>query len=467
MKEQKKSVKQTTITRRQFVAGAAATAFTIVPRHVLGAGHSRSGSAGPAPSEKLNLGSIGVGGTQGGSDVAAVSSENIYALCDVDQTYLDKSAARYPKAKLYRDFRQMLDNEHKNLDGVTVTIPDFMHATASVWAMERGLAVHCQKPLTATVWEARLLADAARKYKVATQMGNQGYSAVATRIACEYIWNGEIGDVTEVHSWNGDGFSRGIVQWPPAEPVPATLDWNLWQGRSREHTYSAKIHPHDWRGFLDYGTMMIGDWGIHQLGPANWSLGLGETGPTSVECIAVTGVNPVTYPSYACKIEFPARASQYVKSGQMPAVTVYWYEGSMKKLFKRPQGIPPEDMRGVNEIFIGTKGYLGTSGRGESYTLLPRSRQVGHPRPPEVLKRSPGHFRDWIRACKGGLPACSNFTIAGPYTEWMLLGAISWRFPHEKLLWDAKNLRFTNNEKANEFVKPNFRKGWELPDVGV
>ena len=331
--------------------------------------------------------------------------------------------------------------------------------------MERGIGVHCQKPLTATVWEARLLANAARKYKVATQMGNQGYSSVATRIACEYIWNDEIGDITEVHSWNGGGFSRGIVQWPPPEPVPATLDWNLWQGRSQEHTYSSKIHPVNWRGFLDYGTMMIGDWGIHQLGPANWALGLGETCPTSVECIAVTGVNPVTYPNYACKIQFPERPSKYVKSGKMPPVAVYWYEGSMAKMFKPPQGLTQEDIRGVNEIFVGTKGYLGTSDRGESYTLLPRSKQAGHPRPPEVLKRSPGHFQDWIRACKGGEPACSNFTIAGPYTEWMLLGAISWRFPHEKLLWDGKNLRFTNNEKANEFVKPNFRKGWELQDI--
>jgi hypothetical protein len=181
----------------------------------------------------------------------------------------------------------------------------------------------------------------------------------------------------------------------------------------------------------------------------------------------VTGVNPVTYPSYACKIQFPERANKYSKSGRMPPVTVYWYEGSMVKMLKPPQGLTQEDMRGVNEVFVGTKGFLGTNDRGESYTLLPRSRQAGHPRPPQVLKRSPGHFQDWIRACKGGQPACSNFTIAGPYTEWMLLGAISWRFPDEKLLWDGKNLRFTNNEKANEFIKPDFRKGWELKNVTV
>jgi predicted dehydrogenase len=462
MQELKKCVNTKIVSRRDVLGGAAAAAaFMIVPRHVLG------GEAGPAPSEKLNLGSIGVGGMQGFNDVRSVSSQNIYALCDVDEGNLKKAAAQFPKAKLYRDFREMLDKEQKNLQGVTITIPDFMHATASLWAMERGIGVHCQKPLTHTVWEARLLANAAKKYKVATQMGNQGYSAQATRIACEYIWNDEIGDVTEVHSWNGGGFSRGITQWPPAEPVPATLDWNLWQGRAQEHTYSSKIHPINWRGFLDYGTMMIGDWGIHQYGPANWALGLGETYPASVECTAVEGVNPVTYPNYACKLEWPERPSKFVKSGKMPPVAVHWYEGSLARRFKAPQELTQEDMKGINEIFIGTKGLLGTSGRGESYTLLPRAKQVGHPRPPEVLKRSPGHFQDWIRALKGGEPACSNFTIAGPYTEWMLLGAISWRVPNEKLLWDGKNLRFTNNDKANELVRPNFRKGWELKDVAV
>jgi hypothetical protein len=146
-------------------------------------------------------------------------------------------------------------------------------------------------------------------------------------------------------------------------------------------------------------------------------------------------------------------------------VDVYWYEGSVAGAFKRPDAIPEDDMKDMNEIFIGTKGYLGTMGRGESYSLLPREKQKNHPRPPEVIERSPGHFEDWIRALKGGKPACSNFEISGPYTEWMLLGAISWRFPNETLKWDGKNLRFTNNEKANEFVRPNFRKGWELKDV--
>jgi predicted dehydrogenase len=459
MKEQLKI--RTQCSRRQFLGTTAAlTAFSLVPRHVLG------GASQPAPSEKMNVGCVGVGGMQGLNDVRSVArSENIYALCDVDETNLNRAAAQFPSAKLYRDYREMLDKEQKNLHGITITIPDHMHATVALYAMERGVAVHCQKPLTQTVWEARLLAKAAQKYKVATQMGNQGYSAVATRVACEIIWHGDLGDITEVHSMNASGFARGITEWPAAEPVPATLNWDVWTGRAPEHTYSSRIHPSNWRGFLDYGTMMVGDWGIHQLGPANWALQPGS--PTSVQCLAATGVNPITYPSYSCKIEFPERPNKYVPAGKMPPVAVYWYEGSLARSFKAPQGLAQEDIGGSNEVFVGTKGFMGTSGRGEGVRLLPVSKMEGYKYPDPVLKRSPGHFQDWFQACKGGEPACSNFSIAGPYAEWMLLGTICWRFPNEKLLWDGKNLRFTNNDKANEFVKPKFRKGWELKDIVV
>ena len=434
-------------------------AFSIVPRRVLAA------SGEQPPSEKLNIGCVGVGGMQGAGDVDNVSVENIYALCDVDETFLAKAAAKYPSAKLYRDFREMLDKEYKNLDAITVTIPDHMHASVALRAMERGLHVHCQKPLTQTVWEARLLTKAAQKYKVATQMGNQGYSSQATRIACEIIWSGELGDITEVHSMSGGGFARDIKEWPAAEEAPKTLDWDLWTGRAAEHPYSSKIHPINWRGFLEYGTQMIGDWGIHQLGPANWGLQLGS--PVSVECTAVDEVNEVTYPHYACKMLFPERPNKYVPSGKMPPVTVYWYEGKMAANFVRPDALAGENLEDFNEIFIGAKGLMGTGGRGESVRLLPESRMSGFKRPAKVLKRSPGHFQDWIRACKGGEAACSNFSIAGPYVEWLLLGAVSWRFPNEVLQWDGPNLRFTNNEKANEFIKPKFRKGWELNDISV
>lgn len=444
--------------RRQFLSalGAMAT-VTIVPRHVI------AGSGQKPPSEKLNIGCVGVGGMQGAADVRSVSGENIYALCDVDELFLGKAAEKYPKAKRYRDYRAMLDKEGKNLQAATVTIPDHMHASVALAAMERGLGVYCQKPLTQSVWEARLLTKAAAKYRVATQMGNQGYSSEATRVACEILWSGEIGDVTEVHSLSTGGFARGTTAWPKAEDTPKTMDWDLWTGRAAVHPYSAKIHPSNWRGFLEYGTQMIGDWGIHQFGPANWGLGLAN--PTSVECTEVKGVNPVTYPHYSCKLEFPERPNPNAKSGTVPAVAVYWYEGDVAKKFPLPKGVTDADFKGLNTVFVGTKGLLGTGGRGESVTLLPKAKMDGYKKPPATLKRSPGHFEDWIRACKGGGPACSNLGVAGPYTEWMLLGAISWRFPNEKLLWDAKALRFTNSEKANEFVKPKFRKGWELEEI--
>jgi predicted dehydrogenase len=463
----KKSTEQTKISRRELLGGAAAVAaFTIVPRHVLAA------SGTTAPSDKLNIGKIGCGGMQGGFDITSIrtAGETFYALCDVDERQAGSAFLDYPNAKLYKDFRKMFDKEAKNLNAVSVTIPDFMHATAAIWAMERGIGAYVQKPLTQTVWEARLLKKAQQKYpKVATQMGNQGYASVATRLATETIWRGDLGDITEVHSSNGSGFARGITSWPEVQPIPPELDWNLWQGRAPEHTFGNGILPSQWRGFLDYGTMMIGDWGIHQLGPANWSLGLSYTYPTSVTCIDVSGVNPVTYPSYAFVVEFPERQHPYKKDQKMPPVKVYWYEGTFARnqRFTIPEGLTAQDFSSFNEIIIGTKGYMGTTGRGEGVSLIPRSKNEGFVAPEEMIPRSPGHFEDWIRACKGGTPSCSNFLISAPYAEWMLLGAISWRFPNEKLLWDGANLRFTNNEKANEFVKPYMRKGWELKDITV
>ncbi|MFC1781310.1 Gfo/Idh/MocA family protein [Planctomycetota bacterium] len=453
----------TKVTRREFLGGAAATAaaaFTIVPRHVL------AGSGQQAPSDMLNVAGIGCGGQGGGDLRSAASGNNVVALCDVDETRGGANFVQYPDAKLYKDFRKMLDREQDNIDAVTIGIPDHMHATAAVWAMERGMGVYVEKPLTQTVWEARLLKKAAQKYQVATQMGNQGYSAVATRVATEFIWNGDLGDVTEVHSMSGGGFARGVTQWPAEEPVPDTLNWDLWTGRAPEHTYSSTIHPSNWRGYLDYGTMMIGDWGIHMLGPANWALGLSYTHPTSVTCTAVEGANSVTYPNYSCVTEFPERDHPYIQGQKMVPVKIYWYEGSMARNFTIPgdTGLTQEDVGRYNEIFIGTEGSIGTGGRGESIGVI---RLNTTERPPEMIKRSPGHMQDWIQACKGGDPACSNFIISAAYTEWMLLGGISWRFPNEKLEWDGENLRFTNNDKANEYVKPNFRQGWEIEDITV
>ena len=450
----KKVSKQTKISRRDFLGGAATVAaFTIVPRHVL------AGSGQPAPSDKLNLGCIGCGGMQGGSDIRNVSSENIYALCDVDDRQAAGTYSFYPNAKKYKDFRKMLDAEHKNLDGVTVTIPDHMHTQVSLWAMERGLGVYCQKPLTKYVWEANLLKKASKKYKVITQMGNQGYSAEATRLACEIIWRGDLGDITEVHASTnsrGPGFGRRVSSWPAPEPIPDGLDWDLWLGCSSSgRTYTSRLLPNTWRGFVDFGSGMLGDWGFHIMGPANWALKLGS--PTSVQCLSVNGMDDINWSDNdVIKWDFPAR-------GEMPPVSIYWHHGGSG--LPVPPDLTRNDISRYNEIFYGSKGYMGTAGRGESIGLIPISKQEGFVKPEQVLPRTRSHYIEWIEAMKSGKPSSSDFSIAGLWGEWIALGYISLRFPGETLMWDPENLRITNNEKANEFIKPTYREGWELKDI--
>ncbi|MFC1781309.1 Gfo/Idh/MocA family protein [Planctomycetota bacterium] len=452
------------VTRRELLGGAAAVAaFTIVPRHVL------AGSGQQAPSDTANIAGVGVGG-QGGGDIRQCSSENIYALCDIDEVKAGSTFAQYyPNTKLYKDFRKMFDKEANNLDGVVCGTPDHMHASVAIWAMERGIGAYVEKPLTQSVWEARLLKKAQQKYpNVATQMGNQGYSNQATRIAAEIIWSGKLGDITEVYSWNTGNFARGILTWPEPEPIPDTLNWDLFTGRAREHAYSSQIHPYQWRGFLEYGTHMIGDWGIHKLGPANLGLGLSHNYPTSITCTEVTGVNEVTYPDYSCVYEFPSRPHPIDETKTMVPVKIYWTEGEKARGYQVPipEGMTAEDFGRANEVFYGSQGYLGTSGRGESIIQIPSGSITELP--PEVLPRvTNGHMGEWLTALKGGPESLSNFSNSAPYTEWMLLGAISWRFPNEKLEWDGENLRFTNNDKANEFVKPYMREGWELEDITV
>jgi hypothetical protein len=450
----KKSFGQTKMSRRELLGGAAAVAaFTIVPRYVMAA------SGTPAPSDKLNLGKIGCGGMQGGGDLRSVSGENIYALCDVDERQGGSAFLQYPNGKLYKDFRRMMDKDGKNLNGVVITIPDHNHAQASIWAMERGIGVYCQKPLTKYLWEANLLKKAAKKYNVITQMGNQGYSAEATRIACEIIWSGDLGDIKEVHAAMGSrgaGFGPRLSQWPAVEPVPAGLSWDLWLGcSSAQRTYTSALLPQNWRGFTDFGSGMLGDWGFHIMGPANWGLHLGS--PISVQCISEEGMDPINWSSTdVIKWEFPARE-------KMPPVTIYWHHGGTG--LPVPEGLTAEDVRGSNEIFYGSKGFMGTNGRGESVSLLPRSKQAGYVKPAAVLPRSPGHYQEWIDAVKSKKPSSSDFSIAGLWGEWMTLGNIALNFPGETLMWDPANLRITNNEKANEYIRPTYRKGWELKDI--
>jgi hypothetical protein len=462
-----------------------------------------------SPNEKLNIASIGAGG-KASSDIKGCSKENIVALCDVDQVRAARKFNEYEKVPKYKDFRRMLDEQANNIDAVIVTIPDFMHATAAMWCMERGKHVYVQKPLTRTVWEARQLLEAANKYKVATQMGNQGYSNEGTRQAAEMIWAGEIGQVTEVHAWTDRPiWPQGLTEIPAAEPVPDTLDWDLWLGIAENRAYTSGgpdyksplnghfYQPGNWRGFYDFGCGALGDMACHILGAPNLALQLGAA--ASVECIQKEGPSDFMFPAKSViRYDFPAR-------GSMPPVKLFWHDG-LKEAPKIP-GVPEGELLGDlprtpaprrihpdepppftgfigdvfdfdkfqtaknasnaevptpdGSLFIGDKGMLTTGTYGEETRLIPVEKMRDYQFPQPVLTRSPGHYRDWIRACKGGDPACSNFNVAVPFVEWMLLGTIALRVPG-KLEWDAEKMRFTNNPEANRYLKPAFRKGWSL-----
>jgi predicted dehydrogenase len=511
------------VSRRYFFYGTLLAGA--VPAAGFGSAPSLKALGYKSPNEKLSIASIGAGGKAASDIRSCAATENIVALCDVD----DKRAApiykQFEKAPKFRDYRQMLDKEDKNIDAVIVAIPDHMHAAAALAAIERGKHVYVQKPLARTVAECRSLQEAARKHRVATQMGNQGYSNEGTRQCAEMIWSGEIGNVTEVHAWtNRPVWPQGLPDLPPESAVPETLDWDLWLGVAAMRPYSEKYLPFNWRGFFDFGCGSLGDMACHILGAPNMALKLGS--PSSVECLGQESESKYYYPSKSTiRFEFPAR-------GSMPPVRITWYDKMMKQpeiagvpageilgdlprrrpAGPRPAGPPPpvsnpwvqgqiftEELlqaqaaaaaeraearpqgqpstgdanarldaqvaRLVSEgsngsLFVGEKGLITTGTYGEQTRLLPMEKMRGYKWPAAFLTRSPGHYRDWIRACKGGDPACSNFDVSAPFTEWVLLGVIALHF-QGKLEWDAEKMKITNNPAANAFLKPLVRKGWK------
>ena len=470
MKNQKRTNKQQNraISRRQFMGdAAAAAAFTIVPRHVLG------GPRHIPPSEKLNIAGIGIGG-RGARVLRELESQNIVVLCDVDWRHAAGTFRRYPKARKYHDFRKMLDKEEKNIDAVAVAAPDHIHAAASMAAIKRGKHVYCEKPLTHSVYEARMVAKAAREHKVATQMGNAGQASEGTRLMCEYIWDGAIGPVREVHVWT-DRPLRGLnsVYWPqgvdrPTDtpPVPDTLDWDLWLGPAPQRPYHPCYVPFKWRGWWDFGTGALGDIGCHRIDPVFRALKLGH--PTSVEA-ALTRVNNETYPvASTVRYQFPERPGPpkagliQSRASLWPPVKLTWYDGGLRP--RRPDELADGQQFGTNGIlFIGDKGKM------LEYTLMPESKRKEYGKPPQMLPRSPGHFIEWIEACKGGKPAGSNFVDhAGLLAEVVLLGNVALRpelketLTRTKLYWDGPNLKFTNMPEANEYLRRDYRQGWSL-----
>ena len=451
MKKQEETNKQKKrkISRRHFIGGAAAAAsFTIVPRHVLG------GNGNTSPSDKLNIACVGAGG-KGRSDVRDVSSENIVALCDVDEKRAAETFNLHPKANRYSDFRKMLETE-KNIDAVTVTTPDHTHAVIAMMAIKMGKHVFVQKPLTHSIYEARMLTEAARKARVATQMGNQGHSGEGIRLICEWIRDGAIGQVREVHAWTdrpGRYWLQGIDRPEETPPVPSTLDWDLWLGPAPYRPYHPFYAPHDWRGWWDFGCGAMGDMGCHILDPPFWALKLGY--PVNVEASS-TPVNSETAPSASIiHYKFPAR-------GGMPPVTVTWYDGGLMP--PRPEELEPERQMGGSDggvLFVGDKGSLMCGCYGSNPQLIPEAKMKAYKQPPKTIPRSNGHHKDWINACKGGKPASSNFDYAGPLTEMVLLGNLAIR-TGKKLNWDGPNMRSANVPEANQYVHTQYREGWAL-----
>jgi len=418
-------------------------AFTIVPRHVLG------GPRMVPPSEKLNIASIGIGG-QGASDIDSVSSENIVALCDVDWgPHTAKTFEKFPNARKYKDFRKMLDAEDKNIDAVTVSTPDHIHAVAAMAAVKRGKHVYCEKPLCHDVYEVRQLTEAARKQGVMSQMGTQIHGTQEMKLFVEMIRAGVIGKVHKVDLWSGKNWGGG-TRPTDTPPVPETLDWDLWLGPAPFRPYHPSYVPGNWRRWQDFGTGTLGDMGCHIIDPAWWALDLDY--PVSVA--ATPGpFNKETYP------EKTIVTWQFAAKGDRPAVTVNWYDGENRP--PRPKELEENrKMPDQGGIYYGDEGVIVYEHMG-SPRLIPESKMKGFKRPPQIFERKVDHYQDWIRGCKGGPRPLSNFDYAGPLAEAILLGNIA-AFAGQKLEWDGPGMKVKNLPEANKLLSRKYREGWSL-----
>ncbi len=440
------------ISRRKFVGDVSAgVAFTIVPRHVLGRGYR-------APSDTVNVACIGVGG-MGANDVKGVAKAgaNIYALCDVDDRQGAASFTAFPKAKRFKDFRVMLEQEAKHIDAVTVSTPDHTHTVAGMMAMKLGKHTRIQKPLARTVWEVRQLVQAAKKYKVATQMGNQGHAEEGTRQIREWVEAGAIGTVREIQLWT----NRPI--WPQAldRPLdeyftPSWLDWELWLGPAPARPYHPAYAPFKWRGWWDFGTGALGDIACHSMDASFWALELGY--PTRIE--------PESTKLYSESAPAVSRLTYYFGSkGDRPQIKVVWRDGSLFP--SRPKEVTdpaawPFDTSG--QMWVGDDGKLVAGIYGENPRVLDEARQAeltAHP-PKQKYPRTEGVYAEWLGACKGGAPAGSNFADhAGPLTEMVLLGNLAVR-TGQVLDINGQTGEIANASIPAEYTRPEYRAGWSV-----
>jgi predicted dehydrogenase len=460
--------------RRKFIRNSAiiGSSFFIVPRHVLGRGFV-------APSDKLRIAGIGAGGKGGGdlNEFAKSPNVSIVALCDVDDRQAVNSRKKFEKAGYYKDFREMLEKEKNNIDAVSIGTPDHTHAVATLAAMQLGKHVYTQKPLTHDIYEARMLTEAAKRYNVVTQMGNQGSSGDGVRKMKEWYKAGLIGDATHIHCWtNRPVWPQGIAKPTTKDEVPAEVNWDLWLGTAKWEEYHKEFLPFNWRGFWTFGTGALGDMGCHIIDPAFATVGLGY--PSEVECSAVdfyekmwTAVyHPESAPpSSSLKLKFPG------KNGKKD-IYLYWTDGGI--LPERPAELGADEAMGNADggcIITGTKGKIMCGVYGMNPTLLPTSKTKDI-KVKETLARVPeGHYIQWVNACIAGFgkkEVSSPFSYAGPLTETILMGNLalrSWNIKEnnkftgrKKLLWDAQNMKITNFDAANEFVKREYRDGWKL-----
>jgi predicted dehydrogenase len=410
------------------------------------------------PDKKLNLAFIGPGG-RGFSNLTALASENIVAFADVDDESARPAFEAYPKASRYRDFRVMLDKE-KSLDGVVVSTPDHTHAIAAIAAMQRGLHVYCEKPLAHSIYEVRRMKEEAAKAGVVTQMGTQGHAMEGSRRAVDVIRSGAIGEVRELHVWT----DRPAGWWPQGEErptgkhaVPDTLDWDLWLGPAPYRDYDPVYVPFKWRGRWDFGTGPIGDMGVHNLDTAFWALQLGV--PISAEVIDAAPKTNDCPPLWSVmQLNFPAR-------GDQPPVKLTFYDGKKlppKELF---QG---EKVTGNGSLIVGSKGTLytrtwhgGDNAGKEMFMLLPTKKFIDYEAPKPVMPRTENHHIEWIKACKGGPRTQSEFGYAAALTEGLLVGFLALR-TGKRIEWDAEGMKAIGCPEAEPFIKPAFRKGWEI-----
>jgi hypothetical protein len=469
------------ISRRKFItkAGVAATALTILPRFVLG------GRGFVAPSDTLYIGGIGAGG-KGTSDLSEMSKSphvKIVALCDVDDRQAAESRKNFPQAKYYKDFREMFDKESKGIDACTVSTPDHTHAVAAMAAMTRGKHVYVQKPLTHDIYEARMLTEAARRYKVVTQMGNQGGSGDDVRKMKEWYNAGLIGDVTKVVCWtNRPVWPQGVATPTGKYDVPKELDWNLWLGTAKKIDFNPAYLPFNWRGWWSFGTGALGDMACHIMDPVFRILPIDY--PTEVECSASTiwsGLFSESHFNESCPVSSIVHF-KYPGKGGKPDIELTWMDGGLVP--KRPDELLPDEAMGNWDggvIFEGTKGKIMADCYGENPRLLPTRLMKEIALPAQTLPRVPeGHYLQWVNACLkgyGNAATSSNFDYAGPFTESVLMGNLALRsysilkeqkgndpsYPgRKKLLWDAKNMKITNFDEANQFVKREYSNGWSL-----